>query len=40
MYTDIPEWTDYLRWWGTAVLAVIGLAGIVGGLLYLFSLFS
>ncbi len=35
MYTDIPEWTDYVRWWGTAVLIVLGVAGCVGGLIYL-----
>jgi hypothetical protein len=38
MYTDIPEWTDYLRWWGTAALVLLGIAGIIGGLLYLVRL--
>jgi hypothetical protein len=38
MYTDIPEWTDYLYWWGRFVLVAIAIVGVCGGLVYLWSL--
>lgn len=38
MYTDIPEWSDTFKIWGTVFAFGLLGAGIVGGLLYLFHL--
>lgn len=35
MYTDIPEWSDYLQWWGTIIFYMVAGAGVAGGVLYL-----
>jgi len=35
MYTDIPEWSDCLRWWATALLILLAAFGAIGGLIYL-----
>jgi hypothetical protein len=38
MYTDIPEWSDYAKRWGTALLIVLASAGIIGGLIYMIKI--
>ena len=40
MYTDIPEWSDYLIWWGTALLVALSVIGAIGGVLYLVRTFT
>jgi hypothetical protein len=36
MYTDIPERSDYVIVIAIGVAALVGLAGVTGGLIYLF----